>query len=158
MLAQWHGRAINRFRGEKVEANLRRVPIEWFDSLAVGHPDMDADHRRILAYLNDIFWPDGESFGEHIQASCLGLRECLGNHFIREEDLLRDVQYPKLDRHFENHRILVQRMDELVAYCQAACIEAKPEVCFSELYDLVMDHVVRHDLEFKSFLQERFPG
>jgi len=144
--------------GEKVETNLRSAPIKWLDSLAIDHPDIDADHREILAYFNDIFWPDGRAFGEHIQVSCRGLRECLGNHFRREENLLRDIQYPGLDTHAEHHRILYQRMDELFGQCAAACIEAKPEGCFSELYDLVMDHVVRHDLEFKSFVQESFPS
>jgi hypothetical protein len=48
-------------------------------------------------------------------------------------------------------------MDELLGRCGTVCIDAKPEGCFSELYDLAMDHVVRHDLEFKSFVQENFP-
>jgi len=128
--------------------------IEWLESLEIGHPVIDQQHKQILEHLNTI--ADSVETGDHsaVESSCNALCELLESHFRDEVEILREAGFPRLESHMKAHDLSLERMLDLANGCGRPCRQAPPKECIAEWTSLVLDHILRHDLDFKSFLQE----
>lgn len=84
--------------------------IEWTAEMETGIPDIHADHRVLLALVNQI--ADRDNQGDRVAVEFV-LDELLGYtalHFAREEELLARVGYPDLDHHQAVHRALLDEV------------------------------------------------
>lgn len=65
--------------------------LPWSDSFAVGLPELDADHREMVAQINAVC----EAFGERQHEQALKILESLAclaeDHFTREAAVLAEV-------------------------------------------------------------------
>lgn len=88
--------------------------LSWTDDLLTGHERIDADHRNIFDIAHrleaEILAPP-----EH---SCVGevlveLIEYTGEHFLREEAIMRSIGFSGYDEHKREHDLLVQKVNAL---------------------------------------------
>lgn len=89
-------------------------PYLWTKDLAIGHELIDADHQAIFAIANKLQAeiledPDYSIVGEVL----VELIEHTGGHFMREEALMLEIQYPKYEEHQLQHKMLMTKVNDL---------------------------------------------
>jgi hemerythrin len=128
--------------------------ISWTNGLDTGHPIIDHQHREIVALLNEIIGSFESDRHKHVEEACEKLRRLLAAHFEFETDLLKQIDFPGASLHGKAHNESLEAVQRLIQKCGRSCRRGMPSECAAEWCYLVVDHLVRADLEFKSFLQE----
>ncbi|WP_147822356.1 bacteriohemerythrin [Salidesulfovibrio onnuriiensis] len=127
--------------------------LEWNDSLSIGIYRVDSQHMRLIEVANDFLRTAGEGRdGEAIQTTLTRLREYTVNHFRDEEAYMREIHYPRLARHQEEHRNLVQRVKQF----QRDLYEQRDitvEVMRDFLREWLVGHIINSDLKIAEWLR-----
>lgn len=90
------------------------MPVDWNDSLAIGVPAIDAQHRELFARVAS--FEAALDLGEPQAAArtFAFLREYALVHFAQEERLMGEARYPQELEHRESHARFVERLGTLV--------------------------------------------
>ena len=91
--------------------------MTWDNSMALGHPIVDAERKALLDHINDlvdaVFGEDG--LGGHVRCRMMqllgGLRSVLAEMFHAEELLMGQRGFPNLAEHRREHRELLDQFD-----------------------------------------------
>lgn len=88
--------------------------MAWSDNMSVGITELDAQHKKLLGYLNQLF--DAMSAGQG--ASSLkpildGLVQYTLTHFSTEERYMQEYQYPSYAEQKKEHEELTRKVCEL---------------------------------------------
>ncbi len=87
--------------------------IEWDDSYSVGHAEIDAQHKKLIAILGDFFDALKEANATDAQATLL--EEFVAHareHFAYEERELQGVDYHDLVSHRRQHEAQLVMIEE----------------------------------------------
>nr|WP_298690657.1 hemerythrin domain-containing protein [uncultured Dongia sp.] len=125
--------------------------LEWLKSFETGVDEIDEDHRNLFALATKI----GEKVWTRDSDFTVMLTEFINaaqRHFAREEEILREAQFPGLDSHKRYHASLLSKAAELKAICDAEQEPKQADICYSAMIDFLIDDIVRGDSQFKSFL------
>lgn len=130
--------------------------ITWTPSFSVGHPVLDADHRKLIDILNQIYdaWQThssvelGRMFDE--------LLDYTDHHFSREESHLAARDYTDLARHHAAH----ERLRELVhafrsRHLAGLTADAMTEEMAKFLKSWLMDHILEEDMKYRPLFTGR---
>jgi hemerythrin len=92
--------------------------IEWRDEYALGIPDVDYEHRELIALINELHASLVGGDGEDEVAAFLGeVHNRIAAHFALEERLMREMRYLRYDAHKADHeRLLDEILDMLDDY------------------------------------------
>lgn len=126
---------------------------EWKPSFETGNEKIDAQHRGLVRSLNIIFTFSNEGKGALAFAECMAFRKLAEKHFDEEVEILREAEFPRLETHAREHMNLLGKFDEIFSVCCMVCKEGVPCPYMEDLSFLTVDHLVRHDLDYKSHLQ-----
>lgn len=97
-----------------------RPIIAWTDILLVGHPQIDADHRRMFEIANQVHAGIREQHDDSLVRRVLAeLSDYTMTHFAREEELMKDAGLPGLEDHRFEHQLITYRLHNLRR--EAAC-------------------------------------
>jgi hemerythrin len=81
--------------------------LEWTDRLSVGVEALDAEHRRMIALINELFDAISEGKGKDALGPVLDkLIDYTQYHFGHEERLMAEHAYAGLDEHRREHEAL----------------------------------------------------
>ncbi|HEY9163848.1 MAG TPA: hemerythrin family protein [Magnetovibrio sp.] len=131
------------------------MKVELLETFITGHPVIDNEHAQIVSSINEV--SAAISSGEYDRCSALlddFLKICT-DHFTSEEQLLRALDYPLLDDHAVFHKELVIKAKSVKALCMDRNAPDSIRRCFDEMATLLIEDVVRGDLQFVSFLIEK---
>jgi hemerythrin-like metal-binding protein len=100
--------------GVSAEGRAGMAFFEWRDSLTVGIPLIDDDHKLLIDLINQLH----ESVYLHEEHATLGtilnaLLEYTEYHFLREETVMEVCGYPDLSAHRAEHDALTARVREI---------------------------------------------
>lgn len=128
---------------------------EWSTILEVGVPEIDDDHKQMFVMAAEI----GAAVTALDYAECrLAVERFLAlaaDHCVREEAMLKSLDYHDLDAHASYHDGLLERGEELRNASAKASSKAGMEQCYRMMMAFLVDDVVRGDLQAKSFLEEK---
>jgi hemerythrin len=134
------------------------MAIQWRDEMTVDGGIIDADHKCLIALINDV---DVVQPGAWMRADLAVILERLGTyarvHFEREERLQIASGFTYAQAHRSRHRGLMREFDAIAAECKTV---AAPElVAFQArvgdfLYNWLRDHIIKVDLLMKPFVAE----
>jgi len=130
----------------------------WTTSFETGHPVLDQQHKQLLGALDDLegrMHGDAETGGEKTLAACKEFRGLVDKHSADEEDILRQSDFPGLRRHMEGHAQASEQIEKVFKGCGEACKHGNAGPCIEKLTHHILDHIIRDDLGFKSFLQSK---
>lgn len=137
----------------------------WTTSFEIGHPLLDQQHKELLGMLDDLdgnlhgsderTGGTGGAEGEKSLAACKKFRRLVRKHSADEEDILQQADFPELGRHKEDHNRLIKQIEGIFEGCGEICMHGNVDTCLEELTHLMLDHIIRHDLSFKSHLQTK---
>ncbi|CAK0747172.1 hypothetical protein WCLP8_1780018 [uncultured Gammaproteobacteria bacterium] len=84
--------------------------VAWTESLETGIPEIDGDHRHVIALANQI--ADCIERGDigNIVRDTLDAWSFMAGHFDREEQLMLEMGYPNYETHKKEHEDIFARM------------------------------------------------
>jgi hemerythrin-like metal-binding protein len=86
--------------------------MKWKESYSVGVPVLDADHRILLGIINRV--GEAKRTGESVKSLLKEIEDYALDHFQREEDRMRAVDYPRLAEHVKEHRGFMKWLDSVI--------------------------------------------
>jgi hemerythrin-like metal-binding protein len=120
------------------------------ESLSIAYDDIDVEHGRLIALLNGmlVVTKDGQPQSARASKRRLDeLSEAMTAHFDHEEREMASVAYSHLAQHKEHHLGCVAKFN---AIRDSMTTIEKP--ILDQIFDLVIDDIIRADSGFKSFL------
>jgi hemerythrin len=132
------------------------VPLFWRKQLAVGHPDIDADHRYLIHLINTVElvlrFPENP---EHLKLAFDELQHYAAEHFEREEKIQIAWGYTHYDEHQQEHRKLLDSLALLRKTMEEAMASSDPQEALRQhsgyvtdfLRKWLVDHVMKNDLK-----------
>jgi hemerythrin len=101
----------------------RRGLVEWDASLTLGYKPVDADHVKLLDFVNEFFSGLVEGEGMAVALAQFDpLVKHITDHFRLEEQLMKEFGYPESLSHMAVHNLLetqLQKMREDVSNGEA---------------------------------------
>lgn len=139
------------------ELSLERFALP--DSMLVGHPEIDRDHKILFARANDI--RDALRLNDHVRAAQLAdnlINEII-DHFEREERVLFEAGYPDADIHAQYHSILRSKAEEVrTVLFGLLSDEAQSVITFDMLISFLVNDPIAADMDFKAFFRDSAIG
>jgi len=137
------------------KANIAVAPLmTWSTALAVGHAEIDDQHRKLIEVANRL--NEAMRRGEGRTAIGAVLDELVRYttfHFEFEESLMKKSNYPDVFRHQGEHKKLVG--DVLAQKAKFDSGEALSSELLSFLRDWLVNHILKTDKALASSLRER---
>jgi len=128
--------------------------ITWKDSYSVHHPDMDRQHKKLAATLNELHDALRQGKGkDQLYATLISLIEYTKKHFRDEEALMERVGFPDLEEHRHKHKILTLQVREFAEQYNAGKKTMTVEL-MNFLRDWLLDHIGKEDAQYGKHLQE----
>ncbi|MEW6198813.1 MAG: bacteriohemerythrin [Planctomycetota bacterium] len=122
--------------------------ITWDQSLSVGVPDLDAQHRRLVDMINDLHDAMAKGQGrDALKPLLTRLAQYTVTHFQAEEQYMRKINYPNLLQHKAEHENLVRRVKELTQSYESNQIALTIET-MNFLRDWLTSHIRRVDRQY----------
>lgn len=131
------------------------MKVELLKTFITGHPVIDAEHQKIVNAINDVSGAIVD--GEYDRCATL-LEDFLTiceEHFKTEEALLEDLGYPGLHDHAVFHKELIIKAKAVKTLCMDMDAPDTIKRCFDEMATLLIEDVVKGDMQFVSFLIEK---
>ncbi len=120
--------------------------IQWRKALSVGVPELDADHRKLIRYFNEL--QEARQAGGDFKASArvmINLVRYTDAHFRREEKAMVAVSYPDFNDHKKEHdagRLQVLRMAQGFVENPRGGVDDR---MMDFLSDWLTDHIIESD-------------
>ena len=137
-------------------ANGERVilppALVWIDGFSVGVPELDEDHRQLIADAGAIVeairarrpWRDVESLAGLMVERCSA-------HFRREEALLERDEFAALPAHMREHERIEGEMRGALGGIAGADPPTRDMIAAALLLrEMLIDHLLHYDLAYKS--------
>lgn len=126
------------------------MTIEWKDSYKIGNAAIDAQHKVWFARIS--------SFLEATDRESLQHCEVMMNQYTRvhlkfEEQLMRDIQYPDIDSHLQQHQELLTKLSEIQAQIDGGTLDTAQWTAF--LSDWLLNHIRVYDTKLAAFVKAK---
>ncbi|NNE83421.1 MAG: hemerythrin family protein [Alphaproteobacteria bacterium] len=132
--------------------------IEWTHKMSVGVPELDNDHKGLLAVINQLEAHGADEAGQvAVRRSLNWLLRYAQTHFAREQAVLTQCKYPQLSEHIDEHRDFVNWMKETIAAFDESPARATAETrddLITYLENWWRHHILVEDRKYKSCAQE----
>ena len=129
--------------------------ITWNESYSVKVKSMDAQHKRWIDLINELYEAMRVGKGKDILSDTLTkMLEYGRTHFAAEELLMDKNGYPELKQHQKQHDAFFEQMDELSRRQMAGEVALTIEVMGS-LKDWLVNHIQGVDQRYSDFLNSK---
>ena len=129
--------------------------IVWKREYSVGVERLDRQHQRIISVINKLIAkPRVFRTSGTIADVLTELNSYVSEHFLLEEQLLQENDYPSLIEHSKKHTEYGERIAD---FCLKTVQKDKnvPEDLLSYLGEWWIGHILREDMKYKSFFEEK---
>ncbi len=137
------------------ERKIRSEYIDWSDQYAVGVELIDHDHQKLVGLLNQVVSTANFHMGESYVRSVIGeLIDYTKYHFEREENLMKENEYPSLDSHIAQHKSMIDQVSSFSDRIQNSP-NCEDDVCMEVYHFLkswLLNHIVHTDKELGQYL------
>lgn len=128
--------------------NVAAVP--WLASFTVGHDLIDEEHRRLIELFNEFCAMAAAKPGlVRLRHTARALIATLEDHFSSEEALFPLIGYRYCLSHVREHLVVGNSLTSLLLTDTGM----EPAVAAATARMVVVEHILRHDLAFKTWVQ-----
>jgi hemerythrin len=129
--------------------------IEWADSLSIGIPSIDEQHKKLVSLINELHNAMLERKAKDVMSHIFDeLVAYTRYHFSLEEDLLREHGHPEESNHHLEHEKLAERLFALKEEFDQGNTAVTLEV-MRFLRDWLGNHIVGTDKKYAPLLIAR---
>lgn len=136
------------------DVRLSQGPMPWLTSFAIGERRIDDEHRILIAACNDLCaLATLGNTAARARAAATELLASIESHFASEEELFQRIRFP-------NHRDHISEHDAIRTIVGALLLDGTGDfrIATATARVVLVEHIIRHDLGFKSYVQEARPG
>jgi hemerythrin len=121
----------------------------WTAEFSVGVEEIDDDHKRLLALLNELHEAVEAGAAWDVLDKVLdGLMLYVNYHFAHEEALFARTDYPGYEHHRRQHRALTITVKEIYQDFQEASSGTLPQQILGFLKNWFYEHILGPDRAF----------
>lgn len=129
--------------------------VIWNEEYSVNVKEIDVQHQKMLELVNDLHSAVGSCAEKNVLQNLLvELVDYTHTHFLAEEQLMKEYDYPELKKHHKEHKILIRHMSDLVV-----AVSSGQYPTFYSDYDVSTDwaliHIAEHDKSLGAFLNTK---
>ena len=127
--------------------------FEWASDMEIDRGPIDEDHQHLVGLVNRLH--DATSVGEGHQVVGDILKELIDyteGHLRREEQLMAQAHFPKLDKHKIGHQAFISQLNELRSRYDGGSVTVASQLS-RILRDWLSLHIRRSDKELYRHLQ-----
>jgi hemerythrin len=127
----------------------------WNPDYSVGNDILDRQHQKLLALCNQAVdcledeSPEGRGQFHLILNDLVAYAD---EHFLTEENLLREKNYPQLSEQKAEHHFYLERISQFLYSASEGNID-KTGLC-KYLSNWWSSHILESDMQYKEFLQK----
>jgi hemerythrin len=126
--------------------------IEWNDTYKIGELQIDLHHQYLFSLLNSNY----DNFVNGAPDASLSslfhdLIDYVIYHFFTEEEFMKKIQFPGLEKHKKEHDGFAQRVVEMDKEMERGKQAMSLEV-LTFLHDWLTTHILKSDAEIGCFL------
>jgi hemerythrin len=127
------------------------LSIAWDDSIIVGIPTIDDDHKKLVDMLNELFAACFAAQGPAVLGDILDqLLDYTKYHFEREEKMLEEANYGRLEEHRVLHKRMVAQVEKIQKNLQSGATHDLSNETLKFLSHWLTDHIQAEDKEFRA--------
>ncbi|VAW58528.1 hypothetical protein MNBD_GAMMA11-2488, partial [hydrothermal vent metagenome] len=94
---------------------IARRFVKWKNSYSVGVESIDNDHKKLLCMLNQLQTASHYTTYDGVAEGILNdLVEYTEYHFFREEELMKECNYPGFDAHRKQHEAMISQVSTFI--------------------------------------------
>lgn len=129
--------------------------VTWKNEYSVGIESIDNDHKKLLSLINNLQTAAHYQTGETFEKQALDdLVDYTKYHFSREEQLMRENDYPDYDLHKAEHIRMIEKVSNYLSLYNEKGHEALAEIA-DYLSDWLIHHINGTDQRYSSHLRAR---
>jgi len=123
--------------------------IEWNDGMSVGVESMDQDHKALLLLINEINEAINNDATHLLIKSIFDkLETYIKEHFYKEELLMQQCNYERLEEHKKEHHKFINKIPELRNQLLNTDSAEVAKDAYIFLVDWLMQHIVIDDMSY----------
>jgi len=126
--------------------------IEWDESMSVGIPEIDADHKRFISLIDELNRAIVDRMGQaEIKIRLQNILDDAARHFAHEEKLFREWQYPDAEEHAKKHENAIRALQAIQDSFMNYGLPSEWINVGLEVKDILINHLVNEDMEYAQF-------
>ncbi len=129
--------------------------IRWKDSFSVGNESIDEDHKKLLGMINQLQTAAHYQTDEALIESTLNeLIDYTKYHFKREEELMKEYNYPDIEEHMKEHTAMVKKVSGFIDEYRIDKTRTIDNVILF-LKTWLLNHINGSDQKYAPYLKEK---
>jgi hemerythrin len=132
--------------------------IEWDGTYSIGIKKLDDHHQHLFTLINRAFDSYNRGAGEETVKKLLDeLLEYATYHFSVEEIWMAEVAYPKIEEHYSQHKVLVDKVAEMMElYKTVGSGILASTLIFMNSW--LTQHILQSDMDYARYYSQRSPA
>lgn len=129
--------------------------IDWSDTLSIRVPEMDNQHKKLVAMLNELH--DAMKAGkgrDSVGPIVTRLIDYTKTHLANEEKFLESINYAFINSHKTEHRKLTEQVLELQAKFNSGDATVAPKL-LTFLRDWLVGHIQKVDRMYGDYYNKQ---
>lgn len=124
----------------------------WLDDYNIDRGVVDKEHQHLFELANVILSIENPAEqAELVKKSVKDLFDYMVVHFENEENLMREIGYPKFEQHAVKHKQIVQDMNDVILKCKH--LEELTEILKRCMFEWVVKHIMDEDKDIGVYSQ-----
>lgn len=126
---------------------------EWKAEYEVGHPLIDAQHKCLMTMTQDLMIELRKGTQTiNIDDQLNILYKYADEHFVAEEVIMKEHDYPELQKHIEEHELFRNQLKELSNKNDSQSKDGFMAIAQFTM-KWVLNHILRSDMAYKPYLK-----
>jgi hemerythrin-like metal-binding protein len=127
--------------------------VQWKESMSVGIPQIDAEHKALISMLNDLFLSLRVGKGQDVACETVkSMAMYAVKHFTTEERLFKEHAYPGAEAHIAEHEAFVAEVEDFLDRADCGTCLFTLEIA-NYLKEWLGKHIMGSDLKYAPYLQ-----
>ena len=121
--------------------------IKWIPEYSVGNEEIDEQHKMLFTITNEFFHLKTK---EAAIETFHNLSVYIDLHFEAEENLLRQINYPKTEEHIKKHDELRAKFQLLLQKLNDYDVDIHHKIALF-LYNWLASHILKEDMDYHDY-------
>ncbi len=131
--------------------------IQWRDSLAIGVPEIDNQHKELLHRFDRLLTASQAGQGiEELKNLQVYLEDYVTSHFSDEEGIQRQHSYPGYEAHKSEHRYFIEQITKLRLETEKSGVATHNVIETNNLLlKWLLNHISKVDTQLGAFIKSK---
>ena len=125
--------------------------MEWLKKFEVGHPKIDMEHRVFFDLIQSILAAhENKASRDKVRRLILETAKYAEFHFLSEENIMLDINYPDFEQHHLKHQLLMNELRRYIIKFEATQDVLEELIHF--MVDWFSNHTTQEDQELTRYI------